>query len=973
MQDVASINLRNSDSTTFELQRHYVIRLDGPLTPQRSARLAAAGIQLGAYVPKNRYVVSGRTLRQGNISSLEFVDWVGEYLPEWKLDPEVGAKVAPYQTSARQELEQAGGVKLVLTLFADADVEALRSAIQSQGVQVLGEYRYVDQVLLDVQSRPEHLGDLIARPEIQYIEDAPETTLRNVSTRWIVQSNQTGVTPFYARGLHGENQIIGIIDSAVDSNHCSFRDDTNPIGSFHRKIEAYNVAPDSRDHGTHVAGIAVGDAGDDSDTRGVAYAGRLVFNTQPVWQESAIYNHLTLHHGQGARVHTNSWGDDTTTAYNTLCRGFDLFAYENEEDLICIAVTNLSTVRNPENAKNILAVGACQDAPNQDAHCSGGGGPTTDGRRKPEIFAPGCLILSAQWSTPCSTIAFSGSSMASPAVAGVAMLIRQYFMEGYYPTGEATIGNELTPSGALLKAMLLNATADMTGISGWPSLREGWGRLVAESAAYFAGDARKLNVQDVRNANGLSTGQVHEQFIDVGANSAEPLRVTLVWTDPPAVAGASFAAVNNLDLEVLSPLGELFFGNVFKNGQSAKGGARDDRNNVEQVSVVHPPAGTWVVRVKGTAVNQGTQGFALVMTGDVSTANPPFTITLPSGVPQSLTPGTPMSFNVRITPGTEQIVPDSPTLHYRFDGGVFLTAPLAPISDDLYSAELPGATCAGQPQYYVSALGDGSTVRTLPPAAPAAVLTTPVGEFVTLLSDNFETDQGWTVTSDPTLVFGYWERAIPAGGGDRGDPLTDMDGSGTCYVTDNQDGDSDIDDGATYLTSPLIDLSGGDAPLEFGLWYTNNFGSSPNADTLLVRLSDDDGQSWVTALTIGPESPSGWNEHSVTVGAFVTPTALVRAQFVASDFGPGSVVEAAVDAVRVRRFECHNPLIPGDMNCDGLLTVGDIPGFVLALTDAEAYETAFPDCDINLADVNADMQISVSDIGPFVTLLTGGG
>ncbi|MDX2197569.1 MAG: hypothetical protein SF069_01200 [Phycisphaerae bacterium] len=61
----------------------------------------------------------------------------------------------------------------------------------------------------------------------------------------------------------------------------------------------------------------------------------------------------------------------------------------------------------------------------------------------------------------------------------------------------------------------------------------------------------------------------------------------------------------------------------------------------------------------------------------------------------------------------------------------------------------------------------------------------------------------------------------------------------------------------------------------------------------------------------------------------------------------------------------------GDMNCDGFVTVGDIGGFVLALTNPSQYAIQFPACDINLADVNGDGFVTVGDIGSFVALLTG--
>ncbi|NIP86542.1 MAG: hypothetical protein GTO03_13630, partial [Planctomycetales bacterium] len=83
-----------------------------------------------------------------------------------------------------------------------------------------------------------------------------------------------------------------------------------------------------------------------ANLRGVAYLGNMVFHIIPSYDESGIMQRLELHHSQGARVHTNSWGDDTTTDYNSLCRGFDRFCYENEDDLVCVAETNSTQLKN---------------------------------------------------------------------------------------------------------------------------------------------------------------------------------------------------------------------------------------------------------------------------------------------------------------------------------------------------------------------------------------------------------------------------------------------------------------------------------------------------------------------------------------------------------------------------------------------------------------------------------------------------
>ena len=148
----------------------------------------------------------------------------------------------------------------------------------------------------------------------------------------------------------------------------------------------------------------------------------------------------------------------------------------------------------------------------------------------------------------------TGTSMASPAVAGTAMLVRQYYTEGYYPSGAASVSDTFVPSGALLKATLLNSAVDMTGISGYPSNLEGWGRLLADNALYFAGESRTLAVFDVRNPEGLSTGETDTHDISV-TGSGEVLRITMVFTDAPAAAGAAAPVVNDLDLRVTAPDG----------------------------------------------------------------------------------------------------------------------------------------------------------------------------------------------------------------------------------------------------------------------------------------------------------------------------------------------------------------------------------------------------------------------------------
>ena len=124
----------------------------------------------------------------------------------------------------------------------------------------------------------------------------------------------------------------------------------------------------------------------------------------------------------------------------------------------------------------------------------------------------------------------------------------------------------------------------------------------------------------VDEAAGLSTGGAASFSYDVAAGT--PLKVTLVWSDYPGTQSATKMLVNNLDLEVSGPGGVFFRGNVFAGGWSTTSGLRDNTNNVENVFVQFPSAGTWTVTVRGYNVPLGPQPFALAVAGQLSPPPP---------------------------------------------------------------------------------------------------------------------------------------------------------------------------------------------------------------------------------------------------------------------------------------------------------------------------------------------------------------
>ncbi|TVQ32538.1 MAG: hypothetical protein EA376_05405 [Phycisphaeraceae bacterium] len=603
-----------------------VIQLDGPMTPTRRAALEGAGVRLGAYIPSNAYIARLNDADAAALEAIDFIRWHESYQDAWKLSANIGQ--AELQTAERRAIADRGQVVVAAALFPGEDAaDTVRRARAIEGAAVMQSERSGDLDVISLALPLDRLAELAAIESVQFVQEYPEATLRNSSARWIVQSNIPFSTPIYDRGLAGSGQIVGVIDNPIRVDHCSFQD-SFPIGPNHRKILAYNATLSSSLHGTHVAATAVGDAFVNNDTRGVAYDARLVYSPIPSFTTGSFNSALELHHSQGARVHTNSWGSDLSTEYNIWTRDIDVFTHAHEDDLVLVAITNQSTLRTPENAKNAFAIAASLNHPQQSKHGSGGAGPTNDGRMKPELCAPGVLISSASPLTSCGVIEMAGTSMAAPTVAGAALIARQYFTEGRYPDGLPNVARAFTPTAALLRAVLINSGDEMESFSGYPNSREGWGRLLLDRSLAFPDDPRQLLLWDVRRSDpgSLVTGAVREHEFQV-LGDEEPVRITLVFTDAPAALGAEVASVNNVDLKVTDPDGAVYRGNAFAgDGFSLEGGRYmpamgldfDPKNTVEQVHVASPQVGRWSIEVIGSAVNQGEgQGYALVVTGAV--------------------------------------------------------------------------------------------------------------------------------------------------------------------------------------------------------------------------------------------------------------------------------------------------------------------------------------------------------------------
>ncbi|MGD8453858.1 MAG: C25 family cysteine peptidase [Phycisphaerae bacterium] len=339
----------------------------------------------------------------------------------------------------------------------------------------------------------------------------------------------------------------------------------------------------------------------------------------------------------------------------------------------------------------------------------------------------------------------------------------------------------------------------------------------------------------------------------------------------------------------------------------------------------------------------------------------------PLGRPQYLPVAQPTTLTVEILAGLENYVPGTATLHYRYDGGEFLTAPLEPVGGDLYEATLLPPSCDATPEYYVTAEGDGGTLVQAPSGAPDAVYVAGVGTFVAHAASYLDADPGWP--HDGQWAFG---QPTGAGGVSHGYPDPTAGATGDFVYGVNLTGDYGVTPGGPYwLTWGPIDLSGvSDARLTFQRWLNSDYQPYVQAS---VEISFD-GSTWAELWANGNHeiTAEAWELMQYDIADIADGQPLVY-------FRWGYKIGAAawaysgwnLDDIEVWGLTCSMAYAPGDLNCDFTVDNFDIGAFVLAVTNPDAYAAAFPDCNRMLADINGDGAVNNFDIGPFTDLLTG--
>ncbi|KFE66749.1 hypothetical protein DB31_8963 [Hyalangium minutum] len=682
-------------------KRFYLVQFAGPIQPEWYQQLESTGVKVVTYIPNNAYLVYGDGAAMNSLAGhlrakTGTIQWDGEYLNDYKLHRNVLTSTS--ETFEVQLIKDGEANEETLALIQS--LQSKNGTIQeAMGYVNVHTYLTVSD-LYQIATRPDVLS-IQPRPMPRKFDERQNMIVSGNLTGtqpngpgWLAWLTSKGFTQaqFTASGFG-----VDVTDSGVDNatpaspNHFGLYttgDVNSPSRLVYSRLEGTansgSTIQGCDGHGnlnTHIiggysnlTGAPFADSAGFNYGMGVApfvkFGSSVIFD--PGSFTSPNYENLQSRaYRDGMRISSNSWGA-STPAYTSDAQRYDALVRDaqpataavpatgNQEMVIVFAAGNdgsgASTVGSPGTAKNIITAGASENVQafggadqcgTTDAEANSAmdivafssRGPTSDGRKKPDLMAPGTHVsggvaqavratnpptgnggalscfdatgvcagpgtsnffpVGQQWYT-----ASSGTSHSTPAIAGGAALVRQYFInQGMAP-----------PSAAMTKAFLMNSARYMTGTGANDNLwSNSQGMGLMDLGMAFDGTPRTLDDQTSANLF-TATGQTRT-FTGSGGDPTKPFRVTLAWTDAPGSTTGS-AWKNNLDLSVTVG-GNTYKGNVFTGARSTTGGTADASNNVESVFLPAGNSGPFTITVTATNItSDGVPGNASALDQD---------------------------------------------------------------------------------------------------------------------------------------------------------------------------------------------------------------------------------------------------------------------------------------------------------------------------------------------------------------------
>ncbi len=743
------------------------------------------------------------------------------------------------------------------------------------------------------------------------------------------------------RGYTGAGVVVEVVDRGLFTDHVDLLA-SSPY------LRTDNGGP--TDHGTATYGIVFGDGSAERAARGMMPGHHGLFSSYLAITDRN--EHLRAFASDyGGVIQSNSWGSSITRRYNAVSADLDESILRHG----VIVFQSQSNRGGPDSrpeawAKNAISVGGVNgigtlDRADDTRAGDASTGPAVDGRIKPDLVLFNDGILTTSDEGVEDHIAFTGTSAATPAVAGHAGVMIEMWRAGVFHADDPSRVPADRPSVAMARALMINGAIAYPFTSVADDLgryRQGWG---TPDLLTLWGSAPAKWLTDEEHP--LRTGQAFTRVLGV-PHTADRLALTLSWVDPAAMPFADRALINDLDLRVTSPSGKIYLGNhgLHDGNASLAGGSPDRVNTTENVFIPDPEPGFWQIEVRAPAIvvdaweatPEIDAAFALVATGGLPLASD--RSVRPIGeLPEVLDP-------IRSTPVVVEVNGFQPSgtgeMRFRY-GNSIAAVPLSSLGNSRYGADVSGFDCRTDYEYRF----DFTDRESGSVGYPAMGWLTARGGRERVIHPTSLV--GFTTEVSDSLICGGWEHAAPSGGGLRWDPPFDADGDGVCWLTENRPGESGVVGGTATLTTPplpIATLEGMRA--EFDLWLACEDAGTPAEDTMLVEISYDLGLTWETLAE--ERSTFRWARRSYPIETDATTASL---RFTVSDGGDGSVVEAGIDGITFRGLTC--PFRRPDMNQDGIVDLLDLSTFIGGFVDQN-----------QIADMNGDGAVDLADLVIFV-------
>lgn len=552
--------------------------------------LKSAGIELLNYIPNYAYFAALKKdidfsiMRAANFNIRAVLNVDSKF----KIHPSLNNGLVPDWAEKVK-----GKADLVINFFETTTAENALAKFKkaNTAIEILekDELNYSLTIRVN-KDQVQHISGLSFISYVEPIE--PPYELENSTGTTLHRSNTINTTIPGGPKYDGTGVVVAVGDGGYIASHPDMRNRLTTSGT-------------AADHATHVCGIIAGAGNVDPLAKGQAPGATVISKNG----HTDITGMSDLYTNKSVRVTNHSLGESCNAGYTANARTVDLQAVTYPSLFNVFSAGNSGTTDCSYGAgsawgnitggykagKNSIAVGNLSKT--DVIAGSSSRGPSKDGRIKPDICAKGSSVYSL---APGNAYAnMSGTSMASPGAAGCFSQLIHAFKDLNGGT-EAKLG--------LLKGIVLNTADDLGNVG--PDYIYGWGRINVLKAFN--------TIKEKRYASGTIDNAANKTHtITVPANVKE-LKVMVYWSDPAAASGVAKALINDLDITLTDPASKAnepwllsFAASATELSKPATRG-KDKRNNMEQVSIENPAAGTYTLNVNGFQVPSGPQEYFVI-------------------------------------------------------------------------------------------------------------------------------------------------------------------------------------------------------------------------------------------------------------------------------------------------------------------------------------------------------------------------